>query len=154
MYATTRYNFLRLKVTHKISPLEELVGGRSPPSSSQRLTGMCTWFINFYFIRYEWIISLYQMYFNKKNNDIFIHDTWQNNHRSTRLSKNTRLLELCIWHTRKQVNIHNAISSPSTKDVSHIQCTSLSVLSSTKDVSHIRPYQYSVARVVRYSSVV
>jgi hypothetical protein len=55
MYATTRYNFVRLKVTHKISPLEELlggrsppsippseelVGGRSPPSSSQRLTGM------------------------------------------------------------------------------------------------------------------
>ena len=31
MYATTRYNFVRLKVTHKISPLEELVGGRSPP---------------------------------------------------------------------------------------------------------------------------
>ena len=30
-YATTRYNFVRLKVTHKISPLEELVGGRSPP---------------------------------------------------------------------------------------------------------------------------
>jgi hypothetical protein len=40
MYATTRYNFVRLKATHKISPLEELVGGRSPPSSSQRLTGM------------------------------------------------------------------------------------------------------------------
>ena len=31
MYATTRYNFVRLKATHKISPLEELVGGRSPP---------------------------------------------------------------------------------------------------------------------------
>ena len=31
MYATTRYNFMRLKATHKISPLEELVGGRSPP---------------------------------------------------------------------------------------------------------------------------
>jgi hypothetical protein len=29
--ATTRYNFVRLKATHKISPLEELVGGRSPP---------------------------------------------------------------------------------------------------------------------------
>jgi hypothetical protein len=29
MYATTRYNFVRLKATHKISPLEELVGGRS-----------------------------------------------------------------------------------------------------------------------------
>ena len=43
MYATTRYNFVRLKAMHKISPLEELVGGRSPspPSSSQRLTGMC-----------------------------------------------------------------------------------------------------------------
>ena len=27
MYATTRYNFVRLKATHKISPLEELVGG-------------------------------------------------------------------------------------------------------------------------------
>jgi hypothetical protein len=40
MYATTRYNFVRLKTTHKISPLEELVWGRSPPSSSQRLTGM------------------------------------------------------------------------------------------------------------------
>ena len=35
MYATTRYNFVRLKATHKISSLEELVGG-----SSQRLTGM------------------------------------------------------------------------------------------------------------------
>ena len=31
MYTTTRYNFVRLKATHKISPLEELVGGRSPP---------------------------------------------------------------------------------------------------------------------------
>jgi hypothetical protein len=31
MYATTRHNFVRLKATHKISPLEELVGGRSPP---------------------------------------------------------------------------------------------------------------------------
>jgi hypothetical protein len=40
MYATTRYNFVRLKATHKISPLEELVGGDLPPSSSQRLTGM------------------------------------------------------------------------------------------------------------------
>ena len=40
MYATTRYKCVRLKATHKISPLEELVGGRSPPSSSQRLTGM------------------------------------------------------------------------------------------------------------------
>ena len=29
-----------LKVTHKISPLEELVGGDLPPSSSQMLTGM------------------------------------------------------------------------------------------------------------------
>jgi hypothetical protein len=29
-----------ISATHKISPLEELVGGRSPPSSSQRLTGM------------------------------------------------------------------------------------------------------------------
>jgi hypothetical protein len=38
MYATTRYNFVRLKSTHKISPLEELVGGDLPPSSSQRLT--------------------------------------------------------------------------------------------------------------------
>ena len=44
MYATTRYNFVHLKATHKISPLEELVGGRSPPpSSSQRLTGMVHW---------------------------------------------------------------------------------------------------------------
>jgi hypothetical protein len=40
MYATTRYNFVRLKAAHKISPLEELVGGDLPPSSSQRLTGM------------------------------------------------------------------------------------------------------------------
>jgi hypothetical protein len=40
MYATTRYNFVRLKATHKFSPLEELVGGDLPPSSSQRLTGM------------------------------------------------------------------------------------------------------------------
>ena len=40
MYATTRYNFVRLKATHKISPLEELVGGDLPPSSSQMLTGM------------------------------------------------------------------------------------------------------------------
>jgi hypothetical protein len=39
-HSTTRYNFVCLKATHKISPLEELVGGRSPPSSSQRLTGM------------------------------------------------------------------------------------------------------------------
>ena len=31
MYATTRYNCVRLKATHTISPLEELVGGRSPP---------------------------------------------------------------------------------------------------------------------------
>jgi hypothetical protein len=28
-----RYNFVRLKAMHKISPLEELVGGRSPPST-------------------------------------------------------------------------------------------------------------------------
>jgi hypothetical protein len=40
MYATTRYRFVRLKVTHKISPLEELIGGDLLPSSSQRLTGM------------------------------------------------------------------------------------------------------------------
>jgi hypothetical protein len=40
MYATTRYNFVHLKAMHKISPLEELVGGDLPPSSSQRLTGM------------------------------------------------------------------------------------------------------------------
>jgi hypothetical protein len=40
MYATTRYNFVHLKATHKISPLEELVGGDLSPSSSQRLTGM------------------------------------------------------------------------------------------------------------------
>ena len=31
IYATRRYNFVHLKVTHKISPLEDLVGGRSPP---------------------------------------------------------------------------------------------------------------------------
>jgi hypothetical protein len=31
MYATTRYNFVHLKAMHKISPLEELVRGRSPP---------------------------------------------------------------------------------------------------------------------------
>ena len=31
---------MRLKATHKISPLEELVVGDLPPSSSQRLTGM------------------------------------------------------------------------------------------------------------------
>ena len=38
MYATTRYNFVRLKATHKISPLEELVGGDLPlavPSGQQ-----------------------------------------------------------------------------------------------------------------------
>jgi hypothetical protein len=29
MYATTRYNFVRLKAMHKISPLEELVGDQS-----------------------------------------------------------------------------------------------------------------------------
>jgi hypothetical protein len=40
MYATPRYNFVGLKATHKISPLEELVGGDLPPSNSQRLTGM------------------------------------------------------------------------------------------------------------------
>ena len=40
MYATTRYNFVHLKATHKISPLEELVRGDLPPSSSQRLSGM------------------------------------------------------------------------------------------------------------------
>ena len=40
-HSTTKYNCVHLNVTHKISPLEELVGGRSPPpSSSQRLTGM------------------------------------------------------------------------------------------------------------------
>ena len=39
-HSTTRYNFEHLKVTRKISPLEELVGGDLPPSSSQRLTGM------------------------------------------------------------------------------------------------------------------
>ena len=39
-HSTTRYNFVRLKATHKISPLEELVGGDLPPSSSQWLTGM------------------------------------------------------------------------------------------------------------------
>jgi hypothetical protein len=27
MYATTRYNFVHLKAMHKMSPLEELVGG-------------------------------------------------------------------------------------------------------------------------------
>ena len=31
---------MRLKATHKISPLEELVGGDLLPSNSQRLTGM------------------------------------------------------------------------------------------------------------------
>jgi hypothetical protein len=31
MYATTRYNFVRLKAKHKISPLEELVGGEISP---------------------------------------------------------------------------------------------------------------------------
>ena len=31
MYATTRYNFACLKATHKICPLEELVGGRGSP---------------------------------------------------------------------------------------------------------------------------
>ena len=31
---------MRLKATLKISPLEEVVGGDLPPSSSQRLTGM------------------------------------------------------------------------------------------------------------------
>ena len=36
MYATTRYNFVRLKAAHKISPLEELVGGRSPPLAVPR----------------------------------------------------------------------------------------------------------------------
>ena len=41
-HSTTRYNFVHLKATRKISPLEELVGGRFPPSSSHRLTGMNT----------------------------------------------------------------------------------------------------------------
>ena len=36
---TTRYNFVHLKVMHKISPLKELVGGDLPSSSSQRLIG-------------------------------------------------------------------------------------------------------------------
>ena len=36
MYATTRYNFVRLKATHKISPLEELVGGGDLPLSVPR----------------------------------------------------------------------------------------------------------------------
>ena len=31
MYATTRYNFVRLKATHKIPPLRRVGGGRSPP---------------------------------------------------------------------------------------------------------------------------
>jgi hypothetical protein len=37
MYATTRYNFVHLKVRHKISPLEELVGGDLPPKSHRAL---------------------------------------------------------------------------------------------------------------------
>jgi hypothetical protein len=32
----SRYNFVHLKATHKISPLEELVGGRSPPLAVPR----------------------------------------------------------------------------------------------------------------------
>jgi hypothetical protein len=36
MYATTRYNFVRLKATHKISPLEELVGGEISPLAVPR----------------------------------------------------------------------------------------------------------------------
>ena len=40
-YSTTRYNFVNLKETRKISHLEELVGGHLPPSSSQRLTSTC-----------------------------------------------------------------------------------------------------------------
>ena len=36
---------MHLKATCKISPLEELVGGDLPPSSSQRLTGMRYWFL-------------------------------------------------------------------------------------------------------------
>jgi hypothetical protein len=47
MYATTRYRFVRLKVTHKISPLEELIGGDLLPSSSQRLTGVIDVFFLF-----------------------------------------------------------------------------------------------------------
>ena len=39
-HSTTRYNFVHLKATCKISPLEELEGGDLPPSSFQRLTGM------------------------------------------------------------------------------------------------------------------
>ena len=31
MYATTRYNFVRLKAMHKISPQKSWQGGRSPP---------------------------------------------------------------------------------------------------------------------------
>ena len=40
-YSTTRYNFVNLKVTRKISHLEELVGEHLPPSISQRLTSTC-----------------------------------------------------------------------------------------------------------------
>ena len=36
MYATTRYNFVRLKAMHKISPLEELVGGGDLPLAVPR----------------------------------------------------------------------------------------------------------------------
>jgi hypothetical protein len=34
--------------THKISPLEELVGGDLPPSSSQKLTGMRMFILKFH----------------------------------------------------------------------------------------------------------
>jgi hypothetical protein len=36
MYATTRYNFVHLKATHKISPLEELIGGGISPLAVPR----------------------------------------------------------------------------------------------------------------------
>jgi hypothetical protein len=59
VYATTRYNFVRLKVTHTISPLEELVGGDLPPSSSQRLTGMGTGDLSLLRYKPDFVTSLF-----------------------------------------------------------------------------------------------
>jgi hypothetical protein len=76
---------VRLKATHKISPLEELVGGRSPPSSSQRLTGMmvvhifkfCTFYFNYQSGNYFYIILSDLFYFV----DGYIVSMVDNNHK-------------------------------------------------------------------------
>jgi hypothetical protein len=43
-----KVQFYAFKAMHKISPLEELVGGDLPPSSSQRLTGMRVFILKFH----------------------------------------------------------------------------------------------------------